>query len=223
MKNMHKYIDQTILKPDVTRKDILEFLEGVKVYNFCAAVVNPCWVPMVSEQLPGGTKLCSVIGFPLGASLTETKVSAAELLVKLGCHEVDMVLNIGKLKDKDFKYVGKEIKAVAAACQGRILKVIIETCLLDQDEKIAAARIIQESGAHFVKTSTGFAREGASTEDVRLLRSAVGPDFGIKASGGIRTYAQAVSFIEAGADRLGTSSGVQIMKEAATAQTSKNT
>lgn len=223
MEKLNEYIDQTILKPDATSKDILGLLDSVKAYNFYAAVVNPCWVPLASEKLPAGTKLCSVVGFPLGASITETKVRAVELLVKLGCHEIDMVLNIGKLKDKDFKYVGKEIKAVAAACQGRILKVIIETCFLDQDEKISAARIIQESGAHFVKTSTGFAREGAKIEDVRLLRGAVGPDFGVKASGGIRTYEQAVSFIEAGASRLGTSSGVQIMEQYKAKQAGKGT
>jgi deoxyribose-phosphate aldolase len=214
MEKMNSYIEQTILKPDATEKDILMFLEGFREYRFCAAVVNPCWVPLAGARLPAGIKLCSVVGFPLGASNTQTKVYAAGLLVKHGCHEVDMVLNIGKLKEKDFKYVGKEIKAVVEACQGRILKVIIETCLLGREEKIAAAHIIQESGAQFVKTSTGFAREGARIEDVTLLRSTVGPDFGVKASGGIRTFAQAVSFIEAGANRLGTSSGIQIMKEA---------
>ena len=211
---MNKYIDQTILKPDATKNDIVNFLNEAVKHDFYAVVVNPCWVPLVREKLPPTMRLCSVVDFPFGASNTETKVFAAEELVKQGCHEVDMVLNIGRLKEKDFRYVGKEIKAIAAACQGRILKVIIETCMLDDEEKIAAANIIRESGAHFVKTSTGFAREGAKIEDVRLLRGAVGPDFGVKASGGIRTYLQAVEFVKAGANRLGTSSGAQIMKEA---------
>jgi deoxyribose-phosphate aldolase len=214
MKDINRYIDQTILKPDATTADVLNFLNEALKYDFCALVVNPCWVRLVREKLPRAARLCSVVDFPLGASDTGTKVFAAEALVKQGCDEVDMVLNIGRLKDKDFKYVGKEIKAVATACQGRVLKVIIETCMLDDEEKVAAANIIKESGAHFVKTSTGFAREGAKIEDVRLLRGVVGPDFGVKASGGIRTYAQAAGFVKAGANRLGTSSGVQIMKEA---------
>jgi deoxyribose-phosphate aldolase len=214
MKNIGKYIDQTILKPDATKEEIVSFLLGVVKYQFFAAVVNPCWVPVVGAQLPHDIKLCSVVGFPLGASRTKVKVCAAEDLVQQGCHEIDMVLNIGKLKEKDYKYVGKEIKLVAEACQGRVLKVIIETCLLEKQEKVAAANIIKESGGQFVKTSTGFSREGAKVEDVELLRATVGPDFGVKASGGIKTYAQALQFIKAGANRLGTSSGVQIVEQA---------
>jgi deoxyribose-phosphate aldolase len=214
MDNLSKYIDQTILKPDATETDILNFLQGVIRYRFFCAVVNPCWVPLVIAELPEGIRVCSVVDFPLGASSTKTKVCAADDLVKQSCHEIDMVMNIGKLKEKEFKYVGEEIRAVSAACQGRILKVIIETCLLNQEEKVAAAKIIQESGAQFVKTSTGFAADGAKIADVRLLRATVGRDFGVKASGGIRSNAQAVEFIKAGANRLGTSSGVQILKEA---------
>jgi len=214
MKNIGKYIDQTILKPDATKAEIASFLLGVVKYQFFAAVVNPCWVPVVGTQLPRGIKLCSVVDFPLGTSRTKVKVCAAEDLVQQGCHEIDMVLNIGKLKEKDYKYVGKEIKLVAEACQGRVLKVIIETCLLEKQEKVAAANIIKESGGQFVKTSTGFSREGAKVEDVELLRATVGPDFGVKASGGIKTYAQALQFIKAGANRLGTSSGVQIVEQA---------
>ena len=213
MKDLNQYIDQTILKPDATRDEILAFLEGVVEHRFYAAVVNPCWVPIVVSTLPEGIKACSVVGFPLGASSTRSKVFAAEDLVQMGCHEIDMVMNIGKLKDKDFKYVSQEIAAVVKACQHRVVKVIIETCLLTQNEKITAAQLIEEQGAHFVKTSTGFSRAGAKVEDVRLLRSKVGGEIGIKASGGIRTYAQAVQFIEAGANRLGTSSGVAIMTE----------
>jgi deoxyribose-phosphate aldolase len=219
MRDINKYIDQTLLKPDATKVDIVNFLNDALQHGFYALVVNSCWVPLVRERLSKATRLCSVVDFPLGASNTQTKVFAAEELVKQGVHEIDMVLNIGRLKDKDFKYVGKEIKAVAAACQGRILKVIIETCMLDDEQKKAAANIIRESGAHFVKTSTGFSRAGAKIEDVRLLREAVGPDFGVKASGGIRNYRQAVEFVNAGANRLGTSSGIQIMKEAGRAGT----
>jgi deoxyribose-phosphate aldolase len=214
VENLRKYIDQTILKPDAAEADIRNFLEDVIEFRFFAAVVNPCWVPLVSTELPEGIRVCSVVGFPLGASSTRAKVCAADDLVKQKCHEIDMVMNIGKLKDKEFRYVGKEIEAVSAVCQGRVLKVIIETCLLSQEEKITAAKIIQESGAQFVKTSTGFAAQGAKIDDVRLLRATVGRDFGVKASGGIRTYTQAVEFIDAGANRLGTSSGVQIMKQA---------
>jgi deoxyribose-phosphate aldolase len=219
MKNIGEYIDQTILKPDATKEDILHFLSGFCKYGFFAAVVNPCWVPLVKAQLSHEVKLCSVVGFPLGASSTKTKVCAAEDLVQQGCHEIDMVMNIGKLREKDYKYVAKEIKSVSEVCQGKVLKVIIETCLLAKQEKVAATHIIKESGAQFVKTSTGFGREGAKIEDVRLLRTTVGPDFGVKASGGIKTYVQALQFIEAGANRLGTSSGVQIMEQA---QKSKN-
>ena len=213
MKGLNEYIDQTILKPDATQSDILRFLETVTKYRFYAAVVNPCWVPSVVARVPEGTKVCSVVGFPLGASTTEVKASAAEELIRMGCDEVDMVMNIGRLKDGDFKYVGKEIKTVVEACQGRVLKVIIETCLLSEKEKIAATNIIKESGAHFVKTSTGFSKGGAELRDVRLLRSLVGNDFGVKASGGIRTYAQAAQFIQTGANRLGTSKGAEIMAQ----------
>ena len=214
MKAIHRLIDQTILKPDATNADILSFIKDVAEYRFCAAVVNPCWVPALVEGLPEGIKVCSVVGFPFGASTVRTKVYAAEDLISLGCDEIDMVMNIGRFKDKDFKYVGKEIKMVLEACSGRILKVIIETCLLSHDEKVAAANLIRDSGAHFVKTSTGYSRGGAVLEDVRLLRSVVGPDFGVKASGGIRTFEQAQAFIKAGASRLGTSSGVAIVQGA---------
>jgi deoxyribose-phosphate aldolase len=207
MQDLNKYIDQTILKPDAREKDIREFLEGVNRYCFCAAVVNPCWVELVRKNLAGETKVCSVVGFPLGSSSTEVKVFEVEDLVRMGCDEIDMVMN------RDFKYVGKEIKAVVEAAQSRVVKVIIETCLLTDEEKIAAANIIKESNARFVKTSTGFSRQGAQVEDVRLLRKTVGPDFGIKASGGIRDLGTALDLIRAGANRLGTSAGIRIMEQ----------
>jgi deoxyribose-phosphate aldolase len=214
MDKINRVIDQTILRPDATSGDIKIFLKDVEEYRFYAAVVNPCWVQSVVNNLPGGIKVCSVVGFPFGASTTRAKVYAARDLVSMGCDEIDMVMNIGRFKEKDFKYVGKEIKMVNEVCSGRILKVIIETCLLSHDEKIAAANLIRESGAHFVKTSTGYSQGGAVVEDVKLLRSVVGPDFGVKASGGIRTFEQARAFIAAGANRLGTSSGVAIVQAA---------
>jgi len=214
MKEINRYIDQTILKPDATKDDIMKFLEGVKKYKFFSAVVNPSWVELARKELPEDIKVCSVVGFPLGASTTKAKVYATEELIRLGCDEIDMVMNIGRLKSRDYKYVGKEIKAVVGSAQGRIVKVIIETCLLTEQEKVASANIIKESGAHFVKTSTGFSKEGAILKDVELLRKVVGPNFGVKASGGIRDYATTVAFINAGANRIGTSAGEKIMEGA---------
>lgn len=212
MKNLNQYIDQTILRPEATEKDILAFLQGVKKYKFYAACVNPCWVSLARKDLPRHIKICSVVGFPLGASSTEAKVFAARDLIEKGCDEIDMVMNIGRMKGKDFKQVEREIRSVVEAAQDRVVKVIIETCLLTDDEKRAAAHIIVESGAHFVKTSTGFSRAGAQIRDVMMLRELVGPDFGIKASGGIRDYASALGLVEAGANRLGTSAGIEIMQ-----------
>jgi deoxyribose-phosphate aldolase len=193
--------------------EIRRFLEEAGQYRFHAVFLNPGWVDLARKELPGGIKLGSVVGFPLGASTMKTKVYAAEDLIARGCDEIDMVMNIGRMKSGDHKYVGRDIKGVVAAAQGRPVKVIIETCLLTDDEKIAAARIIQESGALFVKTSTGFSRDGARIEDVKRLRAAVGPDFGIKASGGIRDCAETLKFIAAGANRIGTSAGAAIMEE----------
>jgi len=213
MQDINRYIDQTILRPDATKQDIVQFIEGVKKYRFFSACVNPCWVELVRKELPEDIKICSVVGFPLGASTTKAKVYAAEDLIKMGCDEIDMVMNIGRLKNADYKYVGKEIKAIVEVAQGRVVKVIIEACLLTEQEKISSANIIKESGAHFVKTSTGFSKEGAKLEDVKLLRKVVGPKFGVKASGGIRDYEIALEFINAGANRIGTSTGEKIMEE----------
>ena len=212
MKELNTYIDQTILRSDATQHDIAQFLAGVRKYTFYAAVVNPCWVEYARKELPATIKVCSVVGFPLGAATTRSKVHAARELVKLGCDEIDMVMNIGKFRGKEYKYVAREIKAVVEACEGRLLKVIIETCLLEDDEKTAAARIIQETGAAFVKTSTGFSKAGALERDVRLLREVVGPQFGVKASGGIRDAAHARTLIQAGATRIGTSAGIDIVE-----------
>jgi deoxyribose-phosphate aldolase len=214
MNKINRVIDQTILRPDANRQDIEIFLKEAAEHEFYAAVVNPCWVETAVATLPKGVRVCSVVGFPLGASSTKAKVYAARDLVLMGCDEIDMVMNIGRLKDKDFKHVGREIKQVSEACAGKVLKVIIEACLLTDEEKVAAANIVREGGAHFVKTSTGFSRGGATAEDVRLLRATVGKDFGVKASGGVRTYEQACRLLAAGANRLGTSHGVAIVQAA---------
>lgn len=213
MHPLNVYIDQTILRPNATSKDIDTFTQQVNEFKFYSAVVNPCWVEYIKSRIVGSIKICSVIGFPLGASTTQIKIAAAEDLIKRGCDELDMVMNIGKLIDGDIRYVSEEIKSVVDAAQGRIVKVIIETCLLTDEQKTCAARLTKESGAHFVKTSTGFSREGAKITDVRLLRDIVGPDFGVKASGGIRTREQAENLIRAGASRLGTSAGPAILLE----------
>jgi deoxyribose-phosphate aldolase len=212
MKDLNTYIDQTILRPDAAEQDIRGFLKEVNTYKFYAAVVHPCWVELADKELSDTIKVCSVVGFPLGASSTRSKAYAAGDLAKCGCDEIDMVMNIGRFKDKDYKYVAREIKSVVEACQGRVVKVIIETCLLDNEEKAAASRIIMETGAQFVKTSTGFSQAGAQEHDVRLLRRVVGPRFGVKASGGIRDAEFTRRLIQAGASRIGTSAGVKIVQ-----------
>ena len=211
MENLNKYIDQTLLSPSATRTEVMAFLRDVSKYEFYAAVVNPCWVSFARQTLAKDIKVCSVVGFPLGASTTKAKVYAVQDLIAMGCDEIDMVLNIGQLRSGDFKYVEEEIKAVVDAAQERIVKVIIETCLLELNEKQIAARIIKNTGAHYVKTSTGFSNDGARVQDVVLLREVVGPGFGVKASGGIKDRVFAIELIKAGANRIGTSAGIQIM------------
>lgn len=212
--SISSYIDQTILKPDAVLADIDAFVAGFMKYPFYCACANSCWINYLRPRLPAASKICSVAGFPLGASSTAIKVREIEELVRIGCDEIDMVINVGKLKGGDYRYVEDELCSAASAAGGKILKVIIETCLLTDREKVTAARLVKNSPAHFVKTSTGFAHAGANVRDVSLLRSTVGPDFGIKASGGIRTYSSARALIDAGATRIGTSAGVAIMDEA---------
>jgi deoxyribose-phosphate aldolase len=207
-----QYIDQTILKPEATRDDIHVFLNTVEEHKFKCAVVNPCWVAYARSQLPGSINVCSVVGFPLGASSTQVKISATTDLISRGCDEVDMVMNIGFFLSREYNVVGKEIRDIVDAAQGRMVKVIIETCLLTDMQKQTAAQIVLENGAHFVKTSTGFSISGATVKDVRLLKEVVAPHIGIKASGGIRTYDQAIALIHAGATRLGTSAGPIIVQ-----------
>ncbi|AYD41169.1 deoxyribose-phosphate aldolase [Clostridium fermenticellae] len=213
--NIAGMIDHTLLKADATKREILKLIGEAKKYNFASVCVNPTWVKLASENLAESkVKVCTVIGFPLGSNTTETKVFEAKDAIKNGAQEIDMVINIGELKDKNYAYVENDIKSVAKAANGKaIVKVIIETCLLSDDEEIKVCRISKKAGADFVKTSTGFSTYGAKVNDVRLMREAVGNDMGVKASGGIHTRKEALDMIEAGANRIGTSAGMSIMSE----------
>lgn len=214
MPALHTYIDHTNLKPAATRADILALCAEARTHGFASVCVNPCYVALAKEALAGCTvKVCTVIGFPLGQNTTDTKVSETVDAYKNGCDEFDMVINIGRLKDGDYTYVRDEIAAIVAAAEGRTVKVIIETGLLHDDEKVTATRLACEAGAHFVKTCTGVSAGVATVEDVRLMKATVTPGVQIKASAGIRTYEQAIALIHAGANRLGTSAGVILLKD----------
>ncbi|MGI6284680.1 deoxyribose-phosphate aldolase [Neomoorella humiferrea] len=206
-------IDHTLLKPQATPEDIVRLCEEAINYRFASVCINPCYVSLASRVLRGtGVKTCTVIGFPLGANETSIKIKEAQKAIEQGASEIDMVINIGMLKSKEFSYVGKEIKDIVdvATKEQAIVKVIIETCLLDKEEKIAACKLAIENGAAFVKTSTGFNGPGAAVSDIILMRETVGDKIKIKASGGIRDYQTAIAMLEAGANRIGTSSGVAI-------------
>lgn len=207
-----KFIEHTNLKPTATEEDIIKLCEEAKEYNFRGVCVNPSFVPLVKDQLDGtDVKVVTVIGFPLGANATEVKAFEAKKAVEDGADEVDMVIHIGYLKTGDYDYVFEDISSVVNAAKVPV-KVIIETCYLTDEEKIAACLIAKEAGAAFVKTSTGFGTHGAKVEDVNLMRWVVGNELGVKASGGIRTYEDAINMIKAGANSLGTSSGISIVK-----------
>ncbi|TLP43913.1 MULTISPECIES: deoxyribose-phosphate aldolase [Cohaesibacter] len=206
------YIDHTILAPQATVQDVERLCQEAVEHGFCSICVNPVHVPLVAEKLAGSKVLtCSVIGFPLGAIPTDLKCAETRWVVSQGAQEVDMVIAVGHLKSGNDAYVRDDIAAVKEACGSAALKVIIETCLLTDDEKKRACQLSKEAGADFVKTSTGFMSGGATLEDVALMRATVGPDMGVKASGGVRTREDAVKMIEAGANRLGASSGVAIV------------
>ena len=213
-KNVAGLIDHTLLKADATKEQVKVLCEEAKEYHFASVCVNPTWVKYASELLTGSdVKVCTVIGFPLGATTTETKAFETKDAIANGAHEVDMVINIGALKDKDDELVEKDIRAVAAAATGKALsKVIIETSLLTEEEKVRACELAVKAGANYVKTSTGFSTGGATPEDVALMRKTVGPDIGVKASGGVRSTEDAQKVIEAGATRIGASAGVSIVK-----------
>lgn len=212
--NVAGLIDHTLLKADATKDQITVICTEAKEHHFASVCVNPTWVKYSSEQLQGSdVKVCTVIGFPLGANTPETKAFEVKNAIENGAHEVDMVINIGALKDKDDELVERDIRAVVAAATGKALtKVIIETSLLTEEEKIRACEIAVKAGADFVKTSTGFSTGGATPEDIALMRKTVGPDLGVKASGGVRNTEDANKVIEAGATRIGASAGVSIIK-----------
>lgn len=213
---LNKYIDHTLLKADATQESIKELCRQAKEYDFVSVCINSSNIELAKEELKGtDVKICTVIGFPLGATTTESKVFETTDAIEKGADEVDMVLNIGALKSKNFDIVLRDISEVAKAAhnKGKILKVILETCLLEKDEVIKACQLSKEAGADFVKTSTGFSTGGAKEEDVALMRKTVGDLMGVKASGGIRTLEKARLMIENGATRLGVSAGVQIMEE----------
>ena len=213
--NLSQYIDHTLLKPDATEDEIAQLCYEARKFNFASVCVNPANVSLCAELLKGcPVKVCTVIGFPLGASATEVKVFEAENAIQHGATEIDMVINIGALKSKDLELVAKDINAVVVAShsKGAIVKVIIETALLTHEEKVTACLLSKEAGADFVKTSTGFSGGGATAEDIALMRRSVGPSVGVKASGGVRTREDAEKMIEAGATRIGASAGVKIVK-----------
>lgn len=210
---LNKYIDHTLLKPDASQEQIATLIEEAKKYDFASVCVNPTWVSFAAQSLKGtDVKVCTVIGFPLGANTPELKAFETSDAIRNGANEIDMVINIGALKSQNFDLVEKDIRAVVEAAKGTLVKVIIETCLLTDDEKVKACQIAQKAGADFVKTSTGFSTGGATVADVALMRKTVGPDMGVKASGGARSYEDALAFIKAGATRIGASSGVAIME-----------
>lgn len=210
-----QFIDHTILRPESGEQDIERLCREAKDYGFVSVCVNPCWVRRAAELVEGsGVKVCGVVGFPLGATSTSAKGYETQEQVYSGAGELDMVMNLGAFKDKRYDSVRSDIELVVRSAQGAPVKVIIETCLLTDEEKITAAHIVREAGARFVKTSTGFNKAGATAADVRLLRRAVGDDIGVKASGGIRDLTTTLALIDAGANRIGTSAGVQIIEEA---------
>lgn len=207
-----KLFDHTILKADATEKQVIAICDEAKKYNFKSVCVNSYYTPLVAEQLKDSdVKVCTVVGFPLGQMSTESKALETAYAVEVGADEIDMVINVGALKDKFYAEVLADIRAVRAVCKGKVLKVIIETCLLDDEEKIKACELAVEAGADFVKTSTGFSTAGANVHDVELMRKTVGPNVGVKASGGIRDAKTAQDMLDAGANRLGTSATVAII------------
>ena len=205
-------IDHTMLKADASADTIKRYCKEAVEHKFASVCVNSCHVPLVSSQLKGsGVMTCCVVGFPLGAMLTSAKAFEASESVKAGAEEVDMVINIGAVKDRNWDFVRDDIKAVVEASKPAIVKVIIETCLLTDEEKVKACELSEEAGAAFVKTSTGFSTGGATVEDIRLMRKTVGDRLQVKASGGIRTPEFARELVEAGADRIGAGNGIVLL------------
>lgn len=210
---VNKYIDHTILKPETTKAQILTLCEEAKQFNFASVCVNPTWVATCANELKGtDVKVCTVIGFPLGATFKEVKAYETKLAIENGASEIDMVINVGAAKDQNWELVYEDLKAVVEAANGVLVKVIIETCLLTDEEKVKACEMAVKAGAHFVKTSTGFSTGGATAADVALMRQTVGESVGVKASGGVRTAEDMKVMVEAGANRIGTSGGVSLVQ-----------
>lgn len=212
--NINKLIDHTALKPNTNKKSILKLIAEAKTYDFASVCVNPCWVALAHQELKNtDVKVCTVIGFPLGANTTEVKVFETKDAIEKGAQEIDMVINIAMLKDKEYDYVENEIHQIVEAAKDKaIVKVIIEACLLTDEEKIKACELSQKAGADFVKTSTGFSTGGATVHDIALMRKTVGAEMGVKASGGVHTHEEALAMVEAGANRIGASAGVKLLK-----------
>ena len=210
--NIAKMIDHTVLKAFSTREDVIKVCKEAKEYGFFSVCINPTYIELAKKELEGSTvKVCTVIGFPLGANTSEVKAFETKDAIAKGAHEVDMVINIGALKDKDYDLVYKDIKAVVdAANKEALVKVIIETCYLTDEEKKIACELSVKAGADYVKTSTGFGTGGSTPEDIKLMRDVVGPNIGVKASGGVRTTEDAIKVIDAGASRIGASASISI-------------
>lgn len=211
--NYNRMIDHTLLAPDATESQIKKICDEAKEHHFASVCVNPSWVSFCAKELKGtDSKVCTVIGFPLGATSTKSKEEELKQAIADGAEELDMVINIGKLKDHQDEYVENEILALKQLCGNLVLKVIIETCLLTDEEKVRVCLLAKKAGADFVKTSTGFSKGGATKEDVALMRKTVGPEMGVKASGGVRTKEDMENMIKAGATRIGTSHGCELIK-----------
>lgn len=207
------YIDHTLLKPDATESEIRKLCEEARTHKFASVCVNPGWVSLAHELLRGsGVMVCTVIGFPLGATTAAAKACETEDAIRKGAEEIDMVINVGALKSGQYELVAEDIRAVVRAAQGTTVKVILETSLLNDEEKVIACELSKAAGAHFVKTSTGFGSGGATVHDIQLMRQTVGADMGVKASGGVRDYPTAKAMIEAGANRIGASASIAIVQ-----------
>ncbi|MGN1183409.1 MAG: deoxyribose-phosphate aldolase [Faecalibacillus sp.] len=211
--NYNKMIDHTVLKADTTKETVKRIFDEAMEYGFASVCINPCHVKFASEYLKDSdVKVCTVIGFPLGATTSSTKAFETNEAIENGADEIDMVMNIGAMKDKNYDYVLNDIQSVVKAAKGKVVKVILETCLLTKEEIREACQICQKAGADFVKTSTGFSMRGATIEDVEIMKATVGDAMKVKAAGGVRTYEDMVKIVEAGADRIGTSAGCSLVK-----------
>ena len=214
-KTIASMIDHTLLKPEATPAQVERLCAEAAEYHFASVCVNPVYIPLAARLLKGtGVKVCCVVGFPLGAIAPEQKAAEAASCVAMGAEELDMVIHVGAAKAGDWALVQRDIEGVVKAAAGHTVKVIIETCLLTDEEKVKACEAAKAAGAHFVKTSTGFSTGGATTHDIALMRKTVGPEMGVKASGGIRDYETAMAMIEAGANRIGASAGIAIVAAA---------